>query len=91
MNRLLVVGLAIGCMGTSGVLFQGMKTAKQAQSLEAQDANDGAFRDGLYLGKMARNANLQAHPPVGRWSSEKDRASFLRGYRQGFGQTLAAR
>ena len=91
MNRLLVVGLAVGCMGTTGVVFHGIRTAAPAQSIDAQLANDGAFRDGLFLGKRARAANQEMRPPVGRWSTEKDRAMFLRGYRQGFGESLAAR
>ena len=85
MSRLLALGLAIGCMGTSGMLFQGIRTS-QNPSIEVQAANDAAFRDGLYVGKLARSASRPMRPPVGRWSTEKDRASFLRGYQQGYGQ-----
>lgn len=84
MNRLLIVGLAVGCMGTSSMVFQGIRTARQNPSIEAQAATDGAFRDGLYLGKLARAANAENRPPIGRWSNASDRASFARGYRQGY-------
>ena len=85
MSRLLVLGVAIGCMGTSGVLFEGIRTSKNP-SIEVQEANDASFRDGLYVGRLARSAGRSTRPPVGRWSTEKDRASFLRGYQQGYGQ-----
>jgi hypothetical protein len=64
------------------MLFQ--RTAGSGQSIAAQQAVDGAFRDGFYLGKLARRANSRMNPPIGRWSTEKDRASFSAGYRQGF-------
>lgn len=86
MKRLLVAGLAIGCMGTSGVLFQGVRANSRANSIEVQNANDAAFRDGLYVGKLARSAGRPMRPPVGRWSTAQDRASFVRGYQQGYGQ-----
>lgn len=86
MKRLLVVGLAIGCMGTSGVLFQGVRANSRTNSIEVQNANDAAFRDGLYVGKLARAAGKPTRPPVGRWSTAQDRASFLRGYQQAFAE-----
>jgi hypothetical protein len=86
MNRLLVVGLAVGCMGTSGVLFQGARRSSGPSAAEVQMANDAAFRDGLYLGKLARSAGRPMRPPVGRWSTAQDRVSFVHGYQQGYGQ-----
>ena len=84
MERLLTYVLAIGCVGTSAMLVQRDMGTRQDPSASAQLAVDGAFRDGLYLGKLARTAKSSMHPPVGRWSTEKDRASFVAGYRQGF-------
>jgi len=84
MERLLTCVLAIGCIGTSGLFLRGVFKAPNA--VEAQTATDGAFRDGLYLGKLDRVARRTAAPPVARWSTDKDRVSFARGYRQGFNQ-----
>jgi hypothetical protein len=89
MLRLLTYVLAIGCVGTSAMIVQRDLGTSQAQSAAALRAADGAFRDGLYLGKLARTAKSSMHPPVGRWSTEKDRASFVAGYRQGFGDQTA--
>jgi hypothetical protein len=84
MQRLLACVLAMGCVGTSAMLFQKDKVVSPDQIVNAQQAADAAFRDGLYLGKLARTAKTSMRPPIGRWSTEKDRASFVAGYRQGW-------
>jgi hypothetical protein len=84
MQRLLIYTLAMGCVGTSAMLVQRDIAVRKNQSVDVQMAADAAFRDGLYLGKLARTAKTPMHPPVGRWSTEKDRASFVAGYRQGY-------
>ena len=86
MQKLLAYVLAMGCLGTSAMLVQRDATLRQRQSVDRQLANDAAFRDGVYLGELARAAHRQMRPQIGRWSTEKDRASFVAGYRQGFGE-----
>src|ERR1700733_2620153 len=51
---------------------------------------DGAFRDGLYLGKLAAQSGQPMSMVVGRWSTEKDRATFTSGYQRGYSETLAS-
>lgn len=86
MNKLSGYGLAIAfCIGTTGLLASsGNRTAPESQSVEAQLATDGAFRDGLYVGKLAAQSGRTRHPLVGRWSTQRDRASFVAGYEQGY-------
>jgi hypothetical protein len=86
MQRLLTLVLAMGCVGTSAMLVQRDVTTWQKPSADVLLTNDAAYRDGLYLGKLAHAAKRQMHPPIGRWSTEKDRASFAAGYHQGFGE-----
>ena len=86
MQKLLAYVLAMGCVGTSAMLVQRDATMRQRESVDRQLANDAAFRDGVYLGKLARAANRRMRPPIARWSTEKDRAIFAAGYRQGFGE-----
>ncbi|HUD64221.1 MAG TPA: hypothetical protein VMQ17_06580 [Candidatus Sulfotelmatobacter sp.] len=86
MKIILTYALAIGFAGTSAMLVQRDMVARQGQSIDAQMAADGAYRDGVYLGKLARSAKSPMHPPIGRWSTEKDRASFAAGYRQGYNE-----
>ena len=56
----------------------------------AQDA-DGAFRDGLYLGRLAAESGAEPRIAVGRWATVEDRSSFTAGYQQGYSQALASR
>jgi hypothetical protein len=86
MQKILTYVLAVGCVGTSAMLVQRDVTLHQEQIADVQLANDAAFRDGLYLGRLAHAANRQTLPPIGRWSTEKDRASFTAGYKQGFAE-----
>jgi hypothetical protein len=66
------------------MLVQRDSATRHSHSVDARRAGDGAFRDGLYLGKLDRTAKNPMHPAVGRWSTEKDRESFAAGYRQGY-------
>ena len=91
MQRLLTYVLAMGCVGTSAMLVQRDVMVRQKQNTDVRLTNDAAYRDGLYLGKLAHEAKRQVHPPIGRWSTEKDRASFAAGYREGFGEELSQR
>src|SRR5690349_1072911 len=54
-------------------------------------ALNGAFRDGLYLGKLAASAGERSHAAVGRWATSEDRASFSDGYSVGYEEILANR
>jgi hypothetical protein len=52
---------------------------------------DGAFRDGLYLGRLTAERGSASHIASARWSTDKDRASFSAGYQRGYNQFLASR
>jgi hypothetical protein len=52
---------------------------------------DGAFRDGLYLGRLAAEGGVEPHVAVGRWATAEDRSSFTAGYQRGYSQLLASR
>jgi len=84
MKRFLSCVILLGLLGTGVVLAQREIAPQQSRNV-ASRANDGAFRDGLYLGKRARSTKRPEHIAVGRWSAESDRASFAEGYREGFG------
>ena len=53
--KLLACVLAVGFAGTSSLFLESAKTTRESQGIEAQMANDGAFRDGLF--------SWQAEPP----------------------------
>lgn len=91
MGRLITYALAITVsMGTAALLAKSGFAGRQSQTADAQLAADGAFRDGLYLGKLSAERGRPMHPMTGRWSTEKDRASFVAGYRRGYNDFLAS-
>lgn len=53
--------------------------------------SDGAFRDGLYLGKRAAGRGAESHIAIGRWATAENRASFTAGYQRGYNEVLASR
>jgi len=88
MQRLLAYVLAMGCVGTSAAVLVSHDTTLPDRAANAVLNNDAAFRDGLYMGKLAQAENRTMRPPVGRWSSEKDRASFAAGFQQALDEQL---
>jgi hypothetical protein len=90
MSKLFTYALAIAvCLGTTAMLANNNRNLNPTTNAEALLAADGAFRDGLYLGKLAAENGQQLRPAIGRWSNEQDRASFLAGYRRGYDESLA--
>ena len=83
MEKIMACVLVLGFAGTSGLVFKSMNTKPQIRAVSVEMAGDAAYRDGLFLGKLNREAKPHMLAPVGRWSTEKDRASFVQGYRQG--------
>ena len=51
-------------------------------------ANNGAFRDGVYLGTLAAERGETPHVASGRWSAAADRGSFSDGYTLAYERTL---
>ena len=68
------------CLGTSATLAIRYPAARRGGGVESQLVLDGAYRDGLYVGQLAAKSGRRSRPPIGRWSAEKDRASFGAGY-----------
>jgi hypothetical protein len=90
MSRLSTYALAIAVsLGTTAMLDNNHRAIKTNASAEARLAADGAFRDGMYLGKLAAESGRPLHPAIGRWSTDQDRATFTAGYRHGYNETLA--
>lgn len=89
MDKLFTLALAIAvCLGTTALLANSGRAT--GQNADAQITADGAFRDGLYVGRVAAEAGRPLHPQIGRWSNEHDRTSFAAGYRRGYNEVLAS-
>lgn len=90
MNRTFLYALAVAtCLGTTAMLGTSGRAVRTVDSGETRFATDGAFRDGLFVGRMTARSGRAAHAPIGRWSSEGDRASFAAGYRRGYEALVA--
>lgn len=55
-------------------------TITQASTIGADQRLNAAYRDGLYVGKLAQQRGDERQPSVGRWSTSADRDSFSAGY-----------
>lgn len=90
MKKLLTYAVATAvCLGTSALLANSGIALQKHQAPHAEAAGDGAFRDGLYLGRLSAESGRPFHAPMARWSTEKDRASFVAGYRSGYQGAVA--
>jgi hypothetical protein len=58
------------------------QAASAAQSRSPDRLLTAAYRDGLYVGKLAAQRGEQRLAPVGRWAMQTDRDAFLAGYEQ---------
>jgi hypothetical protein len=81
----IVIGL-----GATASLAISPGAAKPTTSAEVLFATDGAFRDGLYLGKLAAEGGQPARPAIGRWSTAQDRAMFTAGYHRGYSESFTS-
>jgi hypothetical protein len=77
--------------GMAVMLQRSTASASARAYLDTELANNAAFRDGLYLGRLAAERGSGTHMASGRWAKEADRDSFKAGFRQGYNQALASR
>jgi len=93
MKNLLMLAIAV-VLALGGVA--GLKTRNdQSQStrgfVDAKQANNAAYRDGLFLGSFAARRGDDFHSAAGRWARDEDRDAFTAGYRDGYNAVLAER
>ena len=90
MNKLSAYAFALAvCIGTTAAALVNQSTAMHQPDSDAQLALDGAYQDGLYLGRLTAERGQPLSPPIGRWSSDEDRASFAAGYQRGYNDVLS--
>jgi hypothetical protein len=82
-----VVGLMLVIAIVGGVVSaHGPRTANG----NASQNKEGAFRDGLFLARLDVQNGRAPHLATGRWSTSSDRALFVAGYQQGYGEFAEA-
>ncbi len=81
---LLTIALAAALSATTTLHIRAANRVAPSGPSIVEQATNGAFRDGLYVGRMDASTGRDAHVSSGRWSRENDRASFAAGYRAGY-------
>jgi hypothetical protein len=81
-------GLIALCLGSTAIVGKSNRGVAASTNTETRFTVDGAFRDGLYLGKLAVESGQAIRPAVGRWSTDQDRSMFVAGYRRGYEESL---
>jgi hypothetical protein len=82
--------IALG-MGTASMLHGDRPVAYFSANDNLAQTTNGAFRDGLYLGRLAAERGIAPRVARGRWATAEDRASFTAGYERGYKELLASR
>jgi hypothetical protein len=83
---LFALALTLG-MGTASLLHTDRRTSNQP----APQTLDAAFRDGLFLGRLAAEAGAEPRVARSRWAALEDRTLFSMGYQQAYSESLASR
>jgi hypothetical protein len=83
-RKLSTYGLIALCLGSTAIVAKSNRSVAASTNTEARFTADGAFRDGLYLGKLAAECGQAMRPALGRWSTDQDRSMFAAGYRRGY-------
>jgi hypothetical protein len=87
---LLALVVAFG-LGTAAMLHTDHHNHLPSPNGSVAQMTDGAFRDGLYLGRLAAERGDEPHVAIGRWATLQDRTSFTTGYQRGYSDFLASR
>lgn len=82
--------IALG-MGTASLLRGDRRVAYFSANDNVAQATNGAFRDGLYLGRLAAERGIAPRVARGRWATAEDQASFTAGYERGYKDVVANR
>jgi hypothetical protein len=83
----LTPAIALGMAVVSG--FHGGLPPDLNADGNISQATNGAYRDGLFVGKLSAKRGAMSRAPIGRWATAEERASFTAGYQRGYNEFLA--
>jgi len=84
-----VLALLAGGSATLQAILHNAQPTARIEADASRDAN-AAFRDGLYLGRLAAKQGSPIRVASGRWATDSDRTLFAAGYRRGYHESLAS-
>jgi hypothetical protein len=92
MKKLLLFAsvIALGA-GTASMLHGNGYAAYFSANDDVAETTNGAFRDGLYLGRLAAARGAVPRVARGRWATAEDQVFFTVGYERGYKEVLASR
>jgi hypothetical protein len=89
MKKLSVWTLMLAVLAGAAVVVKTKSITNMSQaSINDARSTSVAFRDGMYLGKLAAQKGEPQHIAVARWAFDADRESFAAGYTQGYSANL---
>ncbi len=88
MKKLILSAAALLVMSASAFTLH---NDRAAQSTGPELATNAAYRDGMYLGKLAAECAGQYRVAVARWSTSEDRDNFAAGYEQAYKAAVSTR
>ena len=92
MKKLLLFAIAaVLCLAGMVGLSRRGQSPSEPLLLNASQATNAAYRDGLFLGSFAARRGEDFHAAEGRWARDEDRQAFVDGYRAGYDAVLAER
>jgi len=89
MKKITLSALGLLVMTASAFTLHNSQSA-QAGIGKSELATNAAYRDGLYLGKLAAEGN-QHRIAAARWARVEDREHFAAGYEQAYNTAAAVR
>jgi hypothetical protein len=84
MGKTLMFSVIAVSLATSALLSKHARVGVGTSQPDVRMAANGAYRDGLYVGRFAAESGRPERPQIGRWSTVSDRASFAAGYTSGY-------
>jgi hypothetical protein len=87
MNNVSIFLVVMALLTMSALPIMKTVSAHSPNGMASGRHADGAYRDGLYLGRLDAQAGRVSRPAVARWSRETDRDMFRAGYEEGFRRT----
>jgi hypothetical protein len=79
------------CIGAVATVQSSRHNKSQNVNDNTSQISSAAFRDGLFLGRLAAEHGEAPHIATGRWKTQDDQALFVTGYQRGYSESLATR
>lgn len=90
MRSLLLYVFTLFISGAAIAMFNTVALHRPIIRKSLETANNAAFRDGLFLGRLDAARGRKPHLTSGRWAADSDRRSFVAAYLQGYREARSA-